>query len=195
MADVALREDGAIARPLKAYVPLIEEQFDLAEKAGIKYYQAAGELLSEVREIHFERDAKGFFAWAEKNFGKKPDQIRTYVALVETVSDKSFKSLADFKRETNRGGYAQKPTSGYVHREWTAPVDAVADKARKEQARLAIEDGLSKRQEREAEAKLGLRLIDIGYKVLARELHPDKGGSRDAMTRLNRVRDRLRENV
>jgi hypothetical protein len=31
---------------------------------------------------------------------------------------------------------------------------------------------------------LGLRLIDIGWKVLARELHPDKGGSREAMTRL-----------
>lgn len=39
---------------------------------------------------------------------------------------------------------------------------------------------------------LGLRLIDIGYKTLAKELHPDMGGSQDAMARLNRVRERLK---
>jgi hypothetical protein len=26
-------------------------------------------------------------------------------------------------------------------------------------------------------------MIDIGYKILSKELHPDKGGSRDAMMR------------
>ena len=52
---------------------------------------------------------------------------------------------------------------------------------------------LTRKQERDAEQKLALRLIDIGYKVLAQTLHPDKGGSRDAMARLNRVRDRLKE--
>ena len=42
----------------------------------------------------------------------------------------------------------------------------------------------------------GLRLIDIGYRVLAKELHPDKiGGSREAMTRLNRVKERFKSNV
>jgi hypothetical protein len=55
---------------------------------------------------------------------------------------------------------------------------------------------MTRREERKAEAQLGLRLIDIGYKVLARELHPDKvGGSREAMTRLNRVKDRLKSYV
>jgi hypothetical protein len=51
-------------------------------------------------------------------------------------------------------------------------------------------------QEREAESKLGLRLIDIGYRTIAREMHPDQsGGSHAAMTRLNRARDRLKANV
>ena len=75
------------------------------------------------------------------------------------------------------------------------PVDDIAERARNEARRLAAEDALTHRQEREAEAKLGLRLIDIGYRVLAKELHPDKGGSREAMHRLGRVRDRLRSNV
>jgi len=43
-----------------------------------------------------------------------------------------------------------------------------------------------------AEQELMQRLIALGYKQLARELHPDVGGSRDAMTRLNAVRDRLK---
>jgi hypothetical protein len=43
-----------------------------------------------------------------------------------------------------------------------------------------------------AEHELALRLIEIGYKMLAKELHPDKG--RDAaMARLNRVRKRLQQ--
>jgi hypothetical protein len=36
--------------------------------------------------------------------------------------------------------------------------------------------------------KLALKLIDRGFKALAAELHPDKGGSPEEMTRLNEVR-------
>jgi hypothetical protein len=50
-------------------------------------------------------------------------------------------------------------------------------------------------EERDAQRTLALQLIDIGYKVLARELHPDKGGSREAMARLNAVRHHLNEAV
>jgi hypothetical protein len=35
------------------------------------------------------------------------------------------------------------------------------------------------------------RLIDAGYKGLAKELHPDKGGTADQMASLHRVRERL----
>ena len=35
-------------------------------------------------------------------------------------------------------------------------------------------------------------LIDLGYRALATRLHPDRGGSREAMTRLNLVRDELK---
>jgi hypothetical protein len=40
---------------------------------------------------------------------------------------------------------------------------------------------------------LATRLIGIGYKELAAELHPDKGGSHDGMARASKVRDRLRK--
>jgi hypothetical protein len=55
------------------------------------------------------------------------------------------------------------------------------------------------RQSREHEAKLmkqlAHQLVDIGYRVLAARLHPDKGGSHEAMARLNNVRRRLKEAV
>jgi hypothetical protein len=60
---------------------------------------------------------------------------------------------------------------------------------------FALEQSFIQQEGRDLEAKLGLRLIDIGFKSLARDLHPDKGGSREAMTRLNKVRERLRANV
>lgn len=194
MTTPALKEGTKVTRPLRAYVPLIQEQLDLAEKAGMPFYDTAGKLLREVREIYFQDDAPGFYAWADKNFGKSASTIRTWMAIGSDAKSKSFESLTHFSRE--RLGRQSARSSGRLHREWTAPVDAVAEKAHREAQLLAFEESLTRRQERDAEAKLGLRLIDIGYKVLAKELHPDKlGGSREAMARLNRVRDRLRTNV
>jgi hypothetical protein len=40
--------------------------------------------------------------------------------------------------------------------------------------------------------EIALELIDVGFKALATRLHPDRGGSKEAMTRLNRVRDELK---
>jgi malate synthase len=53
------------------------------------------------------------------------------------------------------------------------------------------EQHLARGEERAAQRELGTRLIDVGYRVLAKELHPDKGGSPDAMVRLSEVRKRL----
>lgn len=54
---------------------------------------------------------------------------------------------------------------------------------------------IDQRARREAEAKLGLRLVDVGYKALARNLHPDRGGSEKEMALLNRARDHLKAYV
>jgi len=44
-------------------------------------------------------------------------------------------------------------------------------------------------EEQEARRTLALQMIDAGYKALASKLHPDKGGSPEAVMRLNQVRD------
>jgi hypothetical protein len=38
-------------------------------------------------------------------------------------------------------------------------------------------------------------MTDLGYKALAKEMHPDKGGSAEDMKRLNRARDHLKHMV
>ena len=48
------------------------------------------------------------------------------------------------------------------------------------------------RTEIAASKALALKMIDAGYKILAQEYHPDKGGSTEAMARLNRIRANLK---
>ena len=50
-------------------------------------------------------------------------------------------------------------------------------------------------RERKLIHDLAEKLIDIGYKGLAFELHPDKGGSAEAMARLNKVRQLLKKSI
>ena len=62
---------------------------------------------------------------------------------------------------------------------------------------VARDDFVQERQARDDEVRLhrelAEELVDIGYRALATKLHPDRGGSKDAMARLNRVRDELKQ--
>jgi hypothetical protein len=61
---------------------------------------------------------------------------------------------------------------------------------------VARDDFVRERQTRDDEIRLhrelAEELIDIGYRALATRLHPDRGGSKDAMVRLNLVRGELK---
>ena len=199
MADLQVAASQELARPLKALVPLIKEAFEQAETAGMPYYRKAGTLLLEARDGSFDGRTAEFYAWAERSFGRKKTQVRNYINLVlhETKPTRAretdfseFSSMNDFRR---RGlGHENKPT--IYPKPWHDDVKPSIERARREAERIR-EEHLTRQQERTEEQKLALRLIDIGYRVLAKELHPDHGGSRDAMTRLSRVRDRLKAHV
>jgi hypothetical protein len=68
------------------------------------------------------------------------------------------------------------------------PIDEAAIRARAEQSLHWAQEMERQRQERQEQRELSLRMIDLGYKALAKELHPDKGGSSEVMARLNRAR-------
>ncbi|MFZ0763527.1 hypothetical protein [Bradyrhizobium sp.] len=135
--------------------------------------------------------------WSKRNFGLGKAQTLLYVSFAKATSGLSaateFESLKDFRRR--QLGH-DVPTSGGGLRqpEWRESVKENIERARREVDRLK-EEALTRQQERDAERKLALRLIDIGFKVLVKELHPDKGGSREAMSRLNRMRDRLKQHA
>jgi hypothetical protein len=75
---------------------------------------------------------------------------------------------------------------------WHEPVRQITNRVNVEA--LASEER-ARKQEQQLIRQLGNQLIDIGYKVLATKLHPDKGGSTEAMGRLNRVRELLRRTL
>jgi hypothetical protein len=92
-------------------------------------------------------------------------------------------------REVRR---AKEPSarSGHEKRSFYEPVKDAIDKA--SNIKHLHEESLKRAEERDLERKLALQLIDIGYKALASKLHPDRGGSAEAMQQLNRVRDQLK---
>jgi hypothetical protein len=46
-------------------------------------------------------------------------------------------------------------------------------------------------QEAKAKQDLALEFVDVGYKILAKKLHPDAGGTVESMSRLGKARDTL----
>lgn len=188
---VAVKGEQRIARPLKVLVPLIKEDLqhgkEAAERAGLPYYQAAGEKLIEAK---LQIKHKDFMPWVRRNFNITIQHARRYMELaryMEKESGLSFSSLSDFIRETSNPNYNRPPV-------WHEPVKQIVNRVDTETLNLKREE-LKRADERDAQRTLALQLIDIGYKVLARTLHPDKGGSREAMARLNAVRDRLKQHA
>lgn len=196
-ADLIESKTQQVARPLHMLVPLIKKDIEdgreASERAGMPYYRAAGEKLAEAKPQF--SSASDFYSWANRHFGVRETQVQLYLSLSKKTENAlaaaPFTSLDDFKR---RHLGRDRPSSGRVARDWQPDVDAAAARAKADAERIRDAE-LTRQQERAAEQTLALRLIEIGYKVLAKELHPDKGGSRDAMARLNRVRDRLKQHA
>lgn len=117
--------------------------------------------------------------------------------LAEAVGEQKtraivFTSLGDFIRQT--GPDPEYNTFASKKPDWQPDVKQIITRVDTETLNLK-RDELKRAEERDAQRQLALQLIDIGYKVLARTLHPDKGGSREAMARLNAVRDRLKQSA
>jgi hypothetical protein len=198
MSTMSEHTETNVIRPLRVIEREIKELFDRADQAADDaaqpFYRKIAPLLIEAKEGYFAGETAKFFDWAQRKFGKSHDSIRTYIALGTSKRSSSFKNLEEFTYTPKKqGGLGKTPYDSRIRRDWTVPVDEVAERARREAFRLAQEESLTRAQEREAERRLAHRLIDIGYKVLAKELHPDKmRGDKDAFQRLARVRDKLK---
>lgn len=188
------KTNGKIARPLKVLVPLIKDDLkhasEAAQQASLPYERAAGEKLIEAKS---QMKHGEFVSWVERNFSVKIRQAQRYMALAEHLEKRPasrFSSLSEFIRETSDPNYNLPHT--VRPQTWHEPVKQVINK-------VNVDKLAEERQSREKETKLirelAMQLIDIGYKALATKLHPDRGGSSEAMVRLNKVRDILKRAV
>jgi hypothetical protein len=172
---VAEETEKQVARPLKVLAGLIKQDLKDAEKAGEQYYCAAGEKLIEAKS---RCDHGEFMTWVRRNFKISHRQATNYMALAEANQNGI---ILPFSKITN-------PT--YV------PYESRKKRPKIERPKINWEvlrqAEMERSQERDLQRKMALQIIDIGYKFLANKLHPDKGGSKEAMVRLNEVRTRLK---
>ncbi len=180
--NVAAVRKTQVSRPLKVLVPLIKDELGAADQAGLEHYRRAGQMLVEARE----QIPHGSWArWLTKNFELSDRTANRYMRLARVTESNDHTSASRGGNQSLFGAIGEKrgrSAWGSVHE--------AADKVNV--TRLADE-----RQTRDDEIKLhrelALKLIDLGYRALATKLHPDQGGSRDAMARLNAVRDQLKD--
>ena len=175
-----LKETGtSLTRPLKVLVPLIKEELDAGDTAGIEHYRKAGEMLLEAKEQVAHGEWKG---WVQRNFDRRLTTVRYYMRLAEEVKKTPRRVFTSVRQAVRPDEPSHGPS-------WQQPVREIA-------SRVNVDALAKERQDREKEQRLlqtlSHQLIGIGYKVLASKLHPDKGGSAEAMARLNKVRDILK---
>lgn len=187
----------AVARPLHVLVPLIkkdlEEGKEASARAGLPYYRAAGEKMLEAKSQikHGE-----FQEWVRRNFGLGKVQAHRYMQLAKVDEEKflgrNFSNFSEAFRATVDSNYNKPHT--VRPQPWHEPVKEAMSKV--DVAILnADRERANRAEERKVLHDLGMQLIEIGFKALATKLHPDKGGSKDAMMRLNQVRNLLRNYV
>lgn len=184
---IAVRKTAEVARPLKILIPLIQSELQMGNNAGREHYRRAGVMLNEAKE---QVPYGAWTKWLSKNFELSRSTAAVYMqwarshedALSRGARQPEFTSLREMRGDTER-----------VREERRSKQQKDFRRVLREVAR---DDFVQERQAREDEIKLhrdlAEELVDIGYRALATRLHPDRGGSKDAMSRLNRIRDDLK---
>ena len=185
MTAIARQPRSQVARPLKLLIPLIQSELQQGNSAGREHYTRAGQMLTESKG---QVGHGGWGRWLGKNFDLDARTARRYM---------------QWAREQNGRGESEMPYTSLRHMTGQTERDREERQSKQQQAfrrvlrDVARDDFVQERQARDDEVKLhrelAEELIDIGYRALATKLHPDRGGTQIAMTRLNRVRDELKQ--
>lgn len=185
---VAKRAQTKISRPLKVLIPLIQADIERGDRAGMEYYADAGDKLIEAKEsgqVSFGH----WGAWVSKNFELSDRVAQRYMRLARLRSENTEirrgaadlpRSLREMEGDTKRARERRDRDRSYQ------------SILREVEADLYTQEQQTRTDEVQLHRDLALELVDIGYKALATKLHPDHGGSKEAMARLNRVRAELK---
>jgi hypothetical protein len=160
---------------------LIQNELIEGDAAGLEHYRRAGEMLNEAKT---QVPHGSWSRWLQKNFELSQRVAIRYMRLARQAETDYPKFAGADTIETALGEHPRRERH------------AVWDKLHDATNRVDVERLADERQSHDSEIKLhrelALQLIDLGYRALATRLHPDRGGSRDAMGRLNLVRDELK---
>lgn len=178
-------EGRKIGRPLKVLIPMIQSELQQGNDAGQEHYRRAGQMLIEAKD---QIAHGGWGKWLSKNFDLSSTTATTYMRWARHADqigsggpDLPYRSLSEMRGKTDRVREDRKQQKEF----------------RRVLRDVARDDFIQERQARDAEIQvhreLAAELIDLGYRALATKLHPDRGGTKDAMARLNRVRDELKQ--
>jgi hypothetical protein len=147
----------------------IKEDLAAAKEAtdtALERNHAAGQKLIEAQAAH-PMKLPEFKGWLKGNLGISYSHARRLMKLAEFLTREKSKASGwrgwrDFQKKT------KKPRAAKEEQEPDVKMDA------------------------RTRSKLADSIIAAGYKKLATELHPDKGGSTEDMQRLNAARDDLK---
>ena len=187
MAIPAVRAAQHIARPLRVLIPLIQSELQQGNSAGRGHYTQAGRMLIEAKD---QVGHGGWVKWLTKNFELSRQTANVYMRWARLHNN-----LED-------GGLQIPPTSfrqmsGATDRDRESYQSTQQQQFRRVLRDVARDAFVQERQALDGEVRLhrelAEELVDIGYRALATKLHPDRGGSKEAMARLNRVRDELKQ--
>jgi hypothetical protein len=170
-----------ITHTLKELVPLIKTELKAGLSAGLEHYRRAGEYLLEAK--------------AQMGYGNWGKWLKTNFTLSkQTAYD--YMGLAQLPREVVKGPFTSidaalgRPERDRpkLHTSWRPVLKA----ARELDTELFAKERQIEAEEIRLHRELAVELVNLGYRALATRLHPDRGGSKDAMVRLHRVRDGLK---
>ena len=210
--------ERALARPLKELVPSIRSHIkagkEAAKVASALHYVQAGAELHWARPQVAALGRNTWAAWLKRNFNIGSATAGRWMELAKDESPKLLPppdlhvgpegmkpkslskkelrrlegmSLADLKESHGKPRFEPSRSA------WQKAARESMAKVNKARLRLPKVDDAAR--EAKLRAELAKRLVDIGFKSLAVELHPDKGGSAGAMARLNGVRKQLLEAI
>lgn len=184
---VAKRASTKIARPLTVLVPLIQDELQAGDSAGLAHFRHAGEMLLEARD---QVAAFKWGKWLSKNFALSRMTAYRYMKLAERIREEP--DLVTGRLQPTLQSIAR-PKEGAHEAAQAAHWRPVVEATRNVDVDAFAEARQARSDEVQLHRDLALELIDIGFKALATRLHPDRGGSKEAMRRLNRVRDELKQ--
>lgn len=190
--EVVRRETSEVARPLRVLVPLIQKDLKAAQEAGMECYRAAGEKLIEAKESFNSKDIRAgkFGIWAKRNFEISRQTANLYMRYAREAAVRGPLqppiSLQEHLRSEGRDTRKIRPPV------WHEPVKQAVNRVNVE---ALNRERMERAKERALRKRLALQVVDIGFKALAQKLHPDRGGSKEAMARLSDVRKALKSAI